>query len=392
MLGFWLMVAGLTAIAVMAVLWPLSRARGAAGPEANDLAVYKDQLEEIGRDRDRGLIGEAEAEAARIEVSRRLIAAAEQADARAGTDAAGTRWRRRMAAIVALVGMPAVAGAIYAGIGSPELRDQPLQARLEAPVGDQPFAALLARVEGHLARNPEDGRGWEVLAPVYMRMGRVPDAVQAYLNVIRLLGPSADRSADLGEALVAQASGVVTAEAKTAFLDAIARDRRHPKARYFVAVAAEQDGRPGEALVAFRALLADTPADAAWRPAVERAITRIAPLVPVAPLTPSAPAPAPAPPVARAPFADPGAAGAIAGLPQDQQNAMIRGMVDRLAGRLAADGSDVEGWIRLFDAYVVLGERDRAAKAAADARRALAADPAKLERLEGALRGRGFAS
>ena len=72
----WLIFALMTAAAILAVLWPLSRpAPLAAG---SGVAVYRDQLDEIERDRAAGLIADAEAQAARTEVSRRLIAATEQ--------------------------------------------------------------------------------------------------------------------------------------------------------------------------------------------------------------------------------------------------------------------------------------------------------------------------
>ena len=61
---------------------------------------------------------------------------------------------------------------------------------------------------------------------------------------------------------------------------------------------------------------------------------------------------------------------------------MVRGMVARLAERLKTDGSDVEGWLRLVRAYVVLGERDKASEAVGSARRALASDPDKVHRIE----------
>ena len=67
----------MTAAAIFAVLWPLGRRKPLR--RGSDIAVYRDQLDEIVRDRSAGLIGEAEAEAARVEVSRRLIAAADAA-------------------------------------------------------------------------------------------------------------------------------------------------------------------------------------------------------------------------------------------------------------------------------------------------------------------------
>ena len=72
----WLVLALMTAAAVFAVLWPLARGQR-VDRGASDAVVYRDQLDEIERDRASGTIGAAEAEAARIEASRRLLAAAD---------------------------------------------------------------------------------------------------------------------------------------------------------------------------------------------------------------------------------------------------------------------------------------------------------------------------
>src|SRR5215468_10294439 len=125
--------------------------------------------------------------------------------------------RRRAVAIVALVLLPLGATGLYLALGSPLLPDQPLAPRLAAARGDQSVDTLIAQVEAHLERNPEDGRGWEVIAPVYLRLGRFDDAVKARRNALRLNGTSAEREAAFGEALVFAANGVVTAEAKAAF-------------------------------------------------------------------------------------------------------------------------------------------------------------------------------
>src|SRR5271168_4850614 len=111
----WIICALMTAAAIFAVLWPLVRApRAARG--GSDRMVYLDQLEEIGRDRAAGLIGEAEADAARIEVSRRLLAAAaaeSEAPASAALSTPQPLWRRRVAAISAFTVVPAVALGLY---------------------------------------------------------------------------------------------------------------------------------------------------------------------------------------------------------------------------------------------------------------------------------------
>ncbi len=272
-------------------------------------------------------------------------------------------WRRRAVALVALVVLPLGAATIYLTLGAPWLPDQPLAARRE---GDQSIDQLLARIETHLAANPQDGRGWEVVAPVYLRLGRSADAVKARRNALSLNGETAERHAELGEALVAAANGIVSAEAKAAFERAAALDPGQVKARYFLGMAAEQDGRSGEAVEIWRALLSDAPADAPWAAFVRQELARLA----------------------GGPTADDIAA--ASDLSSDQRAAMVRGMVDRLAERLQRDGSDVDGWLRLVRSYMVLGERQKALAAAGEARRVLALEPEKLRRIDELVKGLGL--
>ncbi len=355
----WIAIAVMTAGAVLAVLGPLSRKARELGA-TNDVAVYKDQLEEIERDQNWGLIAPPEADAARVEVSRRLIAAADAVARREAPAGVGAPGRRRAVAVTALVGVPAVAIAIYLVVGSPGLPGEPLATRVaQAHGGDQSVEALFARVEQHLQENPDDGRGWEVIAPVYMRIGRYDDAVKARRNALRLLGESAERYADLGEALVALENGVVTDEAKTAFDHALRIDPTDVAAQFYRGLAAEQDGRKEDAARVWRALVAAAPPGAEWVPSVQRALARV-----------EGPAAAPTAPAAAGPA----------------QNDMIRGMVERLAARLQQDGSDVDGWVRLVRSYTVLHEPEKARAAEANARRALTGDADKLARLEAGLK------
>jgi cytochrome c-type biogenesis protein CcmH len=374
----WLAMALMTAAAVFAVLWPLGRVvRGAGGSE---VAVYRDQLGEIARDRDAGRIAPAEADAARIEVSRRLLAA--DAAAHAGP-VMGTRtatiWRRAVA-VVALVALPVGAASLYLALGSPKLPDQPLAERLAKPPEQRSIATLVAQIEAHLERNPKDGRGWELLAPVYLRLGRFDDAVKARENALAYNGETADRQAGLGEALVAAAQGIVTAAAGKAFTRAVELDPQQPMSRFYLGLAAEQDGRKTEAADIWRKLLADAPADANWPTFVRDALARVDPAAAkaLAPKETAAPGPS---------AADMTAAAAMK--PEERQ-AMVRGMVDRLAERLKGNGADVDGWLRLLRAYMVLGERDKAQSAAVDARRALASEPDKLKRIDDAVKGLGL--
>jgi cytochrome c-type biogenesis protein CcmH len=385
---FWILVAGMTAAAVLAVLWPL--ARGAKETRSgSDVDVYRDQLEEIDRDLKFGQIGAAEAEAARIEVSRRLIAAAEMAGpiTIARDDAAAHRRDRRSrkkpsrrrveakqpsrrlrlgvgAAAVMLICVGTFF--VYLKVGSPNLPGQPIAARIAAAQRKDPSTEQLAALEARTSQTPDDGKAWEAIAPIYTQVGWYGDAVTARRNALRLLDNTAEREADLGEALVAAANGIVTEEAKEAFDRSFRLDGANVSARFYIGLAAEQDGRKDEAARVWRTLLADAPPGAVWRPLVQTALARVEPAAAT---------------MVRKPGSNDSAA-ATANAAPDQREKMIRNMVDRLAARLRQDGSDVDGWIQLVRSYVVLDERVNARAAIADARRTLTGDPDKLRRLD----------
>ena len=369
----WFVFALMTVAAIFAVLWPLSRA-GRPQSEGSEAAVYRDQLSEIERDVAGGLIGSAEAEAARVEISRRLLAARDSQD---GPLIASSIRLRRSAAMLALIGLPIVAVAIYLPLGSPRLGDFPLAQRARTPDAAQPFENMVAQVEAHLEKNPTDGRGWNVLAPVLARLGRFDEAVRAYRNSITYNGDSSERRSDLGEALAAAAGGVVTAEAKAEFERAVALNADDVRASYFLGLAAEQDGRGSDAASIWRAMLAKAPPDAPWRPLVQTALARVGG------------APAPSPGVLPPPLSSETIA-AAKDMNEADRGEMIRGMVERLAVRLKQNGDDVEGWLRLVRAYMVMGDRDKAKTALGDARQAVANDAERLRQLNEGLKNLGL--
>jgi len=369
-MALWIVFALMTAAAITAVVWPLARKprTGAAGSE---LVVYKDQLEEIERDRSAGLIGAAEAEAARLEVSRRLLAAADK-EASVPVAAPQPRWHRRAAALGGFVVLSLLPVGLYVVLGSPNLPGQPAYARGNPPPGHESIATLIGQVEERLARNPNDGAGWEVIAPVYMRLGRFDDAVLARRKALALNGETAERDADLGEALIAAANGVVTDEAKKSFERAVAREPQNPKARFFLGIADEQDGNRQAAAAKWRDMLKDAPADAPWLGVVRDALARVTG-EPAAGAGPNAEQMA-----------------AAQNMSEAQRTEMIRGMVQKLADKLHTEGGDVEGWLRLVRAYAVLGDSDKAKTAAADAKRALASHPDEIKRIDDLVKGLGL--
>ncbi len=374
---FWAILLGMTLATLAFVALPfLARARDER--RGDDVAVYKDQLAEIERDLASRRIAPQEAEAARIEVSRRLLKAAERQKGDEAQSPALVRGRRWSAIALTIVAVPAIAAAFYYRLGAPwEALPRPA-IEAKGPGGKGPggmtLADMIAKVEAHVRDNPEDGRSYEVLAPVYMRIGRFDDAVAAWRKTIAIMGDAALREAGLGEALVGQAQGAVTPEARTVFDKALALDAGSVPARYYLALADLQDGKREEARRKWTDMLASAPPDAPWTAPVRRALAGMDAEEKPGESAQEAPGPTA------------GDVEAAAKMDKGERTDFIRSMVARLDDKLKQNGDDPEGWARLVRAYGVLGEQDKAEAATAQARTALAGDAAKLARFEAALK------
>ena len=212
-MGFWLIAALLTLAAILAVLLPLARRKQAFLPaEKNDLEVYRDQLREVEADAARGMIDPQSAEQARIEISRRILNA--EKSGKEAAEAASRAAPGRLLAFIAVLAVPLIAWGIYPLFGKPDMPSMPLAERLSASADRGSVDELVARAEAHLAQNPGDVLGWDVLAPIYLRLGRATDAVNAYRSSIRIAGENFPRVLGLGEALATASGGTVTAEAE----------------------------------------------------------------------------------------------------------------------------------------------------------------------------------
>ncbi len=375
---FWIVAAALTLIGCLAVLVPYMRGgRQGTLDAAYDLEVYADQLRSIEGELERGVLPQADAELARAEIGRKLLNAKAKLE-----NPAHRALQQRFASVSPVVAtaavllVPVVSWGAYTSLGRPDLPSAPLAARLAKPPQEAGIAELVAKAERHLAANPQDGQGWEVLAPVYMRMQRYEDAATAFRNAIRINGTTVERQTGLGEALVIVAQGMVTAEAETAFRAALDVDKTQPVARFYLATAKMQQGRNGEAGAELQALLKDSPADAPWRPAVEAALRKMrgGPAVAGAGTETGTGASAPGPSAEEIE-----AAGNMA--PADQM-VMIEGMVAQLNEKLTANPDDLPGWQRLIRSYAVLGKRKEAGEALGRALAAFAGDEAKKAEIE----------
>ena len=390
----WFGFAVLTAAVVVTLLRPLLAGRedDVKAPAA-DAAVYRDQLAEIEAERARGLIGDSEVEAARVEIARRLLATSGPKE-RTATSAAPRSASLANVAMGLAAALPVLAIAAYLAVGTPTMPGLPHASRA-APPGTTPVAELVTKVEARLREHPEDGRGWDVIAPVYLRLGRYAEAADAFARALRLVGESPDRLAGLAESHVLANDGVVTEAARTSYarLQQLVPERMEP--RFWLAVAAEQDGRFEEAAAAYAKLLAEGDAAAPWRPTVvERwrtARTRLGLATEPVPTSKTA-ATSDGKTSGLAPKLDKADVDAIQAMPPEARKQMIEEMVAGLDKRLSQDGRDLEGWQRLIRAYAVLGRREDALAALDRARAALAQETQSLEVLGALAKSLGLAS
>jgi cytochrome c-type biogenesis protein CcmH len=380
--------------AVVAFLLRSLRGGGEASvaPASADLAVYRDQLQEIEAERERGILTPDEFESARTEIARRLIKRAEDGDTSGKAAAGSVKDGGAAHGLTYVIGgiVPVLAVVLYLSTGSPNLGSQPFLARQAGPIEQAPIIQVIAKIEERLRAVPDDGQGWDVIAPVYLRLGRYADAAHAYAQATRLLGETPKRLVGFGEATLMVNNGVVTDAVRGASERILQLEPGRIEARIWLILAMEQDGNLGGAAKAYRELLATGPKDESWRQAVTERVDLIEKKIASNDKTPL-PSPAGGPVEAAPQQAPPDAAG-VQSMSPDEREKFIARMVDGLAERLKTDGKDLDGWIRLLRAYKVLGRDGDADAALTSARRNFADDQKSLGQLDEAAKGLGIGS
>ncbi len=369
---FWIIAGLIAALAVALLLRSLHARPGQTAALDHDLAVYRDQLTEVERDRERGLLTEAEAEGARIEMQRRILASDRRSDSTKDPVQEGGKPFSWLAVAVAVL-IPAASLGLYVSLGAPGQEGLPFAERPPvAPDGTGEQASVLAQLDRRLAAHPDDARAWFLKAHMLRKDGRPEAAAEAYRQTLRLAPDQHEARIGLAEALVAQADGEVTQEARGHLAAVLKADPANPSARYYAGLALVQDGFFPQARRVWSDLLAGAPPDAAWIPVVRRQLAHLDAAM--------GEAPSPEPPKGPS-GADVAAAEAMT--PAERQ-AFIRSMVDRLAARMEDEPGNLEGWLRLGNAYSVLGEVALARQALGRAE-ALAADLPDDSPLRGAV-------
>ncbi|RCK31486.1 cytochrome C biogenesis protein [Thalassospira xiamenensis] len=403
----WIVLGALTALVAGYVLWPILRNARSADADTNedrladmdedelqrDLAVYRDQLAEIGRDIERGVLTEGQADAARTEVQRRILATDQRIAKRHQSGEAANRVSRLRPA-VAIFTLLLFAGGVglYLDLGRPDLRDRPIASRTDeimaarqASDNDANRNAALNRavqdLSNRLLENPDDLKGWELLGASLMALGRPEEAQTAYLEAVKQSGRDGDYLAMYAESVIRTNNGQVNTIARGALEEAAKSGSTDPRIQYFLGLADAQNGNVAAAVDRWIALVNGAPSDAGWLPMVlarieEAALAQGIDITGRITVTPPVASNAPGGPSRE----DMEAAAEMT--PEERQE-MILGMVSQLADKLAENPQDPEGWARLMRAYMVIGQPDQAKQAYDTARQEFAGDTALLTRFAG---------
>jgi cytochrome c-type biogenesis protein CcmH len=387
---------------------------------AGDIAVYRDQLKEVDNEQQQGLIDDVQAETARLEIKKRVLTA-DKIEQPVMPNLTGGERSFAMICVTGIVVLGAVG--LYAATGNPDLpstrgstaiqrasasftRDpaspaspvaalQTFVSENQSPPQPQPdlppVDEMIRRLAARLLQNPKDVQGWRTLGWSYLNLGRFTEASEAYAKAIELSpGDTEIRSARI-EALVRSADGVVTTDAKSAIEDTLKIDPKNAHARFFRGLEKEQEGDKTSALTDWREVLRDADSNESWVPDLKNRISELERVLGADPAVRTTGAAKPAvaggsletspmaPGIEKGPSPqDVKAAEAMA--PTDR-SAMIRGMVDRLANRLEKSPRDADGWIKLIQSRMVLGETELAKQALAHGIEAFTDDTEQRDRI-----------
>lgn len=338
---FWSIAIAVTAIACAALFYAAGgRTVNAARPKSADAnSHFRRLLDGIEADRASGKLGEAEALAAKGELAREMMREKSEAPQATAHDFG------RLPLLGGLAAVAVISFSVYAVLGSPGLPAQPLAERADVAAQSMSLDTAISRIEAALADNPNDLRGWTVIAPAYVELGRYGDAVKAYRQVLALGGATPDIQTSLAEALLLEANGEGSDEALALLRSAASADASHVRSRLYLGAELTRKGDYPAAAQYWQEAIALAQGDESWLPAARQGLA-----------------------VANNDGVDTSA---------EQQQAMIQQMVSGLAGRLDQQGGSVEEWTQLVRAYLVLGDKEKA-QAAFD--QAVAAYPSAFDR------------
>lgn len=367
-MSIWIEITLVSLLVASASLWPVfRRASKNVNPvqSEDDSAIgvekrlYQQRLSELEADIARGALDENAAQEARAELGRSLIASAEQ------TTQSGPKRDFFAAPLLTVTVLLAIGAAygLYAKIGAPTLHNQLAQST--DLIGEEQVSVETAieRVEKQMQQTPNDVRGWQVLAPIYRRLGENEKAINAMRQILALAGPTVANQTELAELLLLVDGPANRAEAVTLLNAARQSAPDEIRPQFMLAIVAMQEERFEQASALWSALLArvgqDVEADEAWVSIAREGLTQARAQSGDAAQTFGAETPA-EPETLGPSQSDITNAGQMSA---DERQDMIKNMVESLDQRLQTEGGSVAEWQQLVRALNVLGQSERAAQA-----------------------------
>src|SRR5688572_10123398 len=356
MILFWIIAGVLTLAAAVVLAAPLFDTRKFKSEDAFALEVYRDQLAELTRDEQRGLLTAEQAKAAQIEIERRILALDE------GKKFQPARPPSHHLTLAMAVILPLAGFGFYLVLGSPHLPSQSAMDRLaeERARTSPAIQALQAKVE----QSPSDAQSWIDLGRAYVDVERTKDAKDSFAKAMALGRKEPDLLRQFAHAAILAEGGRVTTDAQSALQRALSADPGDPTSRFFLALAKAQNQDVEGALADWLTLERQLPPEAPLRQLLAENIDKAARQLG------KDPAKLPGRTVGRAGGAVGPSAEDMAAAEQmtpEQRQAFIESMVERLAAKMKEEPENLEGWIRLANAYGVLGKREEARAAWAEA-------------------------
>lgn len=384
-MSFWIAIALLSAISLFLLAAPLWRKNEEDGDRADyELSVFKDQLKELDKDLERGLINAQEAETARVEIQRRLLAADEN---RTNNAASARKVGPKTIILSTLIGTGVIVGSLmlYLELGMPGYQDVPFASRNleqehQMAQSSEGMTAEINQLKKHLESNPNDVQGWMLLGRTLRMVGRAGEAVDAYRGAVESSNRHPAVLADFAESKIYASEGQVDDETFKALEEAVKNDPTQLKARFYLGFAKMRTKDHAGAVQEWVDLSAMAPEGVDWMAQVQEQIRIAAQAgnLNVEDFKPSAQARVLAKQFAQQweqeqeqaqqqaeQTTGPSRADmeAAADMSPEEREEMIRGMVTRLADRLKENPDDIDGWKRLAKVYMVLGEKDKAIEA-----------------------------
>jgi cytochrome c-type biogenesis protein CcmH len=357
MILFWIIAGVLTLTAAVVLAAPLFDTRKFKSEDAFALEVYRDQLAELTRDEQRGLLTAEQARSAQIEIERRILALDE------GKKFQPARPPSHRLTLAMAVVLPLAGFGLYLVLGSPQLPSQSAMERLAEE--RQRTSPAIQKLEAQVAASPSDAQGWIGLGRAYADVDRAKDAADSFAKAMALGRNEPDVLREYAHAAILAEQGRVTSDAQVALQRALAADPTDPIARFFLALAKAQNQDLEGALTDWLALERELPANAPLHDLLAENIDKAARQLGKDP----AKLPGRFAAARNAPGPSEEDMAAAAQMSPEQRQQFIEGMVGRLAARMKADPENLEGWIKLANAYGVLGKQDEARAAWAEAAR-----------------------